>query len=199
MTCFPTLLAPKLTQVQAAQILSSQQQRKQSNPYPQPPPPARPYSNSNPQPFNPPQSQPQYQSRPPPPLPKPAQPTPTHFSPRLSPNHSYNNAQFNHNAASSPQPQSYGFGPPPQIHHGRPSPPSRQPGTPSPASSAADASLFPLFKAVDGAGIGRLTERELGEALVNGDFTSFDPHTVKMMIRMFDADRDGSISFEEFW
>ena len=48
-------------------------------------------------------------------------------------------------------------------------------------------------------GRGRLTERELGKALVNGDFTSFDPHTVKMMIRMFDADKDGSINFEEFW
>lgn len=48
-------------------------------------------------------------------------------------------------------------------------------------------------------GVGRLTERELGKALVNGDFTSFDPHTVKMMIRMFDADKDGSINFEEFW
>lgn len=48
-------------------------------------------------------------------------------------------------------------------------------------------------------GVGQLTERELGKALVNGDFTSFDPHTVKMMIRMFDADKDGSISFEEFW
>ena len=44
-----------------------------------------------------------------------------------------------------------------------------------------------------------MTERELGKALVNGDFTSFDPHTIKMMIRMFDADRDGSIDFEEFW
>ena len=44
-----------------------------------------------------------------------------------------------------------------------------------------------------------MTERELGKALVNGDFTSFDSHTVKMMIRMFDADRDGSINFEEFW
>ena len=52
---------------------------------------------------------------------------------------------------------------------------------------------------MDGAGTGRLTETELGNALVNGDFTSFDSHTVKMMIRMFDADKDGSIDFEEFW
>ena len=36
-------------------------------------------------------------------------------------------------------------------------------------------------------------------ALVNGDFTNFDPHTVKTMIRMFDVDKNGSINFEEFW
>lgn len=32
-------------------------------------------------------------------------------------------------------------------------------------------------------GAGALSERELGAALVNGDYTQFDPHTVKMMIR----------------
>lgn len=48
-------------------------------------------------------------------------------------------------------------------------------------------------------GIGQLTVRELGKALVNGDFTNFDLHTVKMMIRMFDMDKDGSINFDEFW
>ncbi len=32
-------------------------------------------------------------------------------------------------------------------------------------------------------GSGHLTEAELRSALVNGDWTSFDPHTVKMMIR----------------
>jgi len=30
---------------------------------------------------------------------------------------------------------------------------------------------------------GALSEHELGTALVNGDYTVFDPHTVKMMIR----------------
>ena len=48
-------------------------------------------------------------------------------------------------------------------------------------------------------GSGQLSERELQAALVNGDWTKFDPHTVRMMIRMFDADRNGSISFDEFW
>lgn len=33
---------------------------------------------------------------------------------------------------------------------------------------------------------------------MNGDWSSFDPYTVKMMIRMFDSDRSGSIGFDEF-
>ena len=32
-------------------------------------------------------------------------------------------------------------------------------------------------------GSGRLSEEELRSALVNGDWTAFDPHTVRMMIR----------------
>jgi hypothetical protein len=32
-------------------------------------------------------------------------------------------------------------------------------------------------------GSGQLSERELRSALVNGDWTAFDPHTVRMMIR----------------
>jgi Ca2+-binding EF-hand superfamily protein len=48
-------------------------------------------------------------------------------------------------------------------------------------------------------GNGTLSETELQTALVNGDWTAFDPHTVRMMIRMFDTDRSGDINFEEFW
>jgi Ca2+-binding EF-hand superfamily protein len=92
---------------------------------------------------------------------------------------------------------------------------SKPPPSPAPPNGA-DPALWPLFKAVDKDGIavtsallcalvltdflgsGQLTERELGAALVNGDWSSFDPHTVKMMIRMFDSDRSGSIGFQEF-
>ena len=49
------------------------------------------------------------------------------------------------------------------------------------------------------AGSGQLSESELRSALVNGDWSKFDPQTVRMMIRMFDADRNGTISFDEFW
>lgn len=34
-----------------------------------------------------------------------------------------------------------------------------------------------------GVGSGQLSEKELKSALVNGDWTSFDSHTVRMMIR----------------
>ena len=50
-----------------------------------------------------------------------------------------------------------------------------------------------------GADNGNLTEAELRTALVNGDWSPFDAHTVRMMIRMFDTDRSGSVNFEEFW
>lgn len=43
--------------------------------------------------------------------------------------------------------------------------------------------LWPMFRAVDRDQTGQLSEGELGKALVNGDYTSFDMHTVRMMIR----------------
>ena len=58
--------------------------------------------------------------------------------------------------------------------------------------------LFPLFRAANASNTGALTEAELGSALVNGDYTSFDPRTVRMMINMFDKDGNGRISFDEF-
>ncbi|KAL1864477.1 hypothetical protein Daus18300_007709 [Diaporthe australafricana] len=88
-------------------------------------------------------------------------------------------------------------GPKPQ-HHNRPPPVSRPPPSPAPTDGGADPTLLPLFRAVDKDGTGQLSERELSAALVNGDWTAFDPHTVRMMIRMFDSDRSGTIGFDEF-
>ncbi|OTA64688.1 EF-hand [Hypoxylon sp. EC38] len=95
---------------------------------------------------------------------------------------------------SPPPPAS---GPPPTAHN-RPPPSSRPPPSPSPQEGAADPTLLPLFRAVDKNGTGQLSEKELSAALVNGDWTAFDPQTVRMMIRMFDSDRSGTIGFEEF-
>jgi len=104
----------------------------------------------------------------------------------------------------TPPPGTYGQTPPPGAYnqpppsgaYGQP-PGSRPPPTPAPPQGV-DPTLFPLFKAVDKDGSGQLSERELRAALVNGDWTSFDPHTVRMMIRMFDTDRSGTIGFNEF-
>ena len=175
---------------QAAQILSIQQQnRHDAGPASSQRPPAAPNSYTYNQ--QPPQNKPL------PPVQKPVQQLNPQYASRLpQPSQSANQYKY---SGSPPPPQNYGFGPPPQ-HHARSPPLSRPPQTPAPQNqSNQDASLFPLFKAVDRSGTGQLTEKELRAALVNGDYTSFDPHTVKMMIRMFDADKSGTIGFDEFW
>lgn len=82
----------------------------------------------------------------------------------------------------SPPPQNYGHGPPPQGYHGRP--PVPPPRTPAPPRDGNDReALWRLFGAVDKDRSGNLSEAELRAALVNGDWSPFDPHTVRMMIR----------------
>ncbi|KAK4659799.1 hypothetical protein QC762_113600 [Podospora pseudocomata] len=136
-----------------------------------------------------------YENKPPPP--RPIEHKNSHYdrydqTGRLSPRH-------------APPPDRYGgMSPPPTATQGRPvqqtRPPasSRPPPSPAPRDGAADPTLLPLFRAVDKDGTGQLSEKELSAALVNGDWTAFDPQTVRMMIRMFDSDRSGTIGFEEF-
>ncbi|KAI1414834.1 EF-hand [Hypoxylon sp. FL1857] len=164
-----------------------------------------------------------YESKPPPPVPStrhdsipprrgdPGRLTPTGYGPPppQHPQHSntyssngghhsnsydYNYRPNAHSPMSPPPPAS---GPRPTAHN-RPPPSSRPPPSPSPQEGAADPTLLPLFRAVDKDGTGQLSEKELSAALVNGDWTAFDPQTVRMMIRMFDSDRSGTIGFEEF-
>ncbi|KAH0288534.1 EF-hand, partial [Aureobasidium sp. EXF-3399] len=104
--------------------------------------------------------------------------------------------------ASPPPPSNYGQGPRPSGYHNRPPIPQNQrpptvapPQNPDPNSREA---LWPLFMAVDKERNGQLSESSLRSALVNGDYTAFDAHTVRMMIRMFDTDRSGTINFDEF-
>jgi len=194
---------------QAAQMLSGYQSRN-------PAAPTRLSPSSQASPYQQPPTS--YQNKPPPRKPPQPAPSPTYARPyhdaypppvnhtgrRPSPSSSYNNNNTTFNYGNSPPPTNYGFGPRPTDPHNRPPPSSRPPPTPAPGPSGGrggmdeDASLFALFQAVDKEGRGQLTERELGSALVNGDFTSFDPYTVRMMIRMFDTDRSGTIAFAEF-
>ncbi|KAF2858782.1 EF-hand [Piedraia hortae CBS 480.64] len=101
---------------------------------------------------------------------------------------------------SPPPPANYGHGPRPSGYHNRPPVPAdqRPPTAPSPRAGGERDALWPLFLQVDKDRTGQLSEDELRRALVNGDYTAFDQHTVKMMIRMFDTDRSGSINFDEF-
>ncbi|KAK3383852.1 hypothetical protein B0T24DRAFT_518741 [Lasiosphaeria ovina] len=127
-----------------------------------------------------------YENKPPPPRPSEQRPPPTdrYRSERLSPR---------------PQ-ERYQMANPSPTSGGQPSPitVSRPPPSPAPRDTGADPTLLPLFRAVDKDGTGQLSEKELSAALVNGDWTPFDPQTVRMMIRMFDSDRSGTIGFEEF-
>ena len=77
---------------------------------------------------------------------------------------------------------------------------SRPPNSPAPTGPRSDDpnDLFPLFRAANASNTGTLSESELGSALVNGDYTSFDPNTVRMMIHMFDKDVNGRVGFDEF-
>jgi len=138
--------------------------------------------------------------------------TPVSSTPSPQQNNQQNNQQHNqpnnqpHNQQyrfHSPPPQNYGFGPrPAQPIRNRP-PPTGPGSTPAPpplsVPNADDPQqLYPLFRVANVSNSGSLSEAELGSALVNGDYSSFDPDTVKMMVRMFDRDRDGAILFEEF-
>ncbi|KAI0101615.1 EF-hand [Nemania sp. FL0031] len=144
-----------------------------------------------------------YQSKPQPPVPAPGPsrhdtyPSRRHES---SSSPSYRTQSQSHYGSMSHSPMS----PPPQATaprpttHNRPPTSNRPPPSPAPQDNGADPSLLPLFRAVDKNATGQLSERELSAALVNGDWTAFDPQTVRMMIRMFDSDRSGTIGFEEF-
>ncbi|KAK4158172.1 hypothetical protein C8A00DRAFT_11017 [Chaetomidium leptoderma] len=135
-----------------------------------------------------------YENKAPPPRPlehRSSDPYGSHPQARLSPRH-------------TAPPDRFGMSPPPTAMAGRPNqhnlPPanSRPPPSPTPRDNTSDPTLLPLFRAVDKDGTGQLSEKELSAALVNGDWTAFDTQTVRMMIRMFDSDRSGTIGFEEF-
>ncbi|POR31980.1 Programmed cell death protein 6 [Tolypocladium paradoxum] len=134
-----------------------------------------------------------YDSKPPPPV-------PTYSHAQQQPTYSHPQQQHPTYAHASPPPGP-GRGPGSQSSHSRlqQQQSSRLPPSPAPdAGPGSDPTLLPLFRAVDKDGTGQLSERELSAALVNGDWTAFDIQTVRMMIRMFDSDRNGTINFDEF-
>ncbi|KAI7830964.1 hypothetical protein BX661DRAFT_193524 [Kickxella alabastrina] len=99
---------------------------------------------------------------------------------------------------------SYGYrgGPPPQQQQGgyggqqqqQQQQQQQRPGAQPPNTDQ----LQYWFRAVDSDASGQLDAGELQRALVNGDWSQFSMDTVRLMIGMFDRDRSGTISFQEF-
>lgn len=162
-----------------------------------PPPPQQRYENKPPPPI----PQNQYSSRPPQQAqyrPPQQQPPPQHN--QLPPRHQSSPAYPQQPPSQSPRP-TYQNAPPQGGPSQRTPTQSRPPASPltgAEGGEGTDPTLLPLFRAVDKAGTGQLSEKELSAALVNGDWTAFDVQTVRMMIRMFDSDRNGTIGFDEF-
>jgi len=80
--------------------------------------------------------------------------------------------------------------------------PSQGPGgfaiqQPAPPHGA-DPQLWQWFSNVDEDRSGSITATELQTALINGDWSRFDLDTVKMLMSIFDTDRNGTINFTEF-
>jgi len=66
------------------------------------------------------------------------------------------------------------------------------------APPGVDPQLYQYFSAVDRDHSGSISLVELQTALVNGNWTTFDLDTVKMLMGIFDTDRSGTIDFKEF-
>ncbi|KAF8797884.1 EF-hand [Phlegmacium glaucopus] len=61
-----------------------------------------------------------------------------------------------------------------------------------------DPQLWQWFSSVDTDRSGSISVTELQSALVNGNWSKFDLDTVKMLMSLFDTNRNGTISFTEF-
>ncbi|KAF9648065.1 EF-hand [Thelephora ganbajun] len=92
----------------------------------------------------------------------------------------------------------YGSHPPPPAHGAGHPGYSPQPAHLHRAPPGADPELWHWFTAVDTDKSGSITVNELQSALVNGNWTKFDLDTVKMLMNIFDTDRNGTIGFNEF-
>lgn len=94
---------------------------------------------------------------------------------------------------SGQQKQSYAYSqvpaqqyPPSQAYYSPPPPPGISPD------------LWTWFQAVDQDKNGKITVTELQQALLNGNWSPFNEETCRLMIGMFDRDKNGTIDIYEF-
>ena len=55
-----------------------------------------------------------------------------------------------------------------------------------------------MLQAVDDDKSGRITAKELRQALLNNNWSHFNAETCRLLIGMFDGDQDGTIDINEF-
>ncbi|KIY66100.1 EF-hand [Cylindrobasidium torrendii FP15055 ss-10] len=109
------------------------------------------------------------------------------------PAHGYGAPMRHHSNASHMSHHSSRLGRPQSVAYGG----GYQPGPPA-APAGVDPMLWGYFTSVDVDGSGSISVTELQRALVNGDWTQFDLDTVKMLMNIFDVDKSGTISYNEF-
>ncbi|XP_076453957.1 sorcin-like isoform X1 [Babylonia areolata] len=94
----------------------------------------------------------------------------------------------------------YGGAPPPQgqAGYGGGPPLGGGYGGQAPPPPGVSADLWGWFQTVDQDRSGKITATELQQALMNGNWSPFNPETCRLMIGMFDKDRSGTIDIHEF-
>lgn len=95
------------------------------------------------------------------------------------------------------QPPAGGYGAPPRGQPQGYGAPGQQPGFGG-APPGIDPNVYQWFMTVDADRSGRISMTELQQALVNANWTHFNPETCRLMIGMFDRDQSGTIELHEF-
>ncbi|KAI5479233.1 hypothetical protein MNV49_003927 [Pseudohyphozyma bogoriensis] len=94
------------------------------------------------------------------------------------------------------QPPQQGYGGPPQGQYGGQQ--GGYGGGYGQQQGGGDPQLRMWFDSVDVDRSGAISAIELKQALVNGDWSAFSDECIKMLLNLFDADRSGTIGFNEF-
>ncbi|KAK7502963.1 hypothetical protein BaRGS_00005912 [Batillaria attramentaria] len=99
--------------------------------------------------------------------------------------------------AGAPAPGGYGA-PPPTGGYGAPGGYGGAPPGPWGPAPGVDPQVAQWFQSVDQDRSGRITAKELQQALVNANWSQFNNETCRLMIGMFDRDMSGTIDINEF-
>lgn len=125
------------------------------------------------------------------------QPPPYGHNPPPPQHGGYHNAPPPH---AGYQPPRGGYGPPYGGGYSAPYPPQGGGPAPPPAGPppGVDPTLWSWFKSVDQDNSGSITALELRQALVNNNWSHFNEETCRLLVGMFDKDRNGTIDIHEF-